>query len=81
MHIKKSSGPDTLPWGTLQVIVEIFELKPLIDTNCSDWSNVIQTMYLVFPLLHVILLSVVINSIKGLPFEDSQICHMQNRLN
>ena len=54
MHIKKSSGPNTLPWGTPQVIVDIFELKPLIDTNCSDWSNMIQTIYLVFPCYFVI---------------------------
>ena len=34
MYMKKCSGPNTDFWGTPQVKLDIFELKPLIDTNC-----------------------------------------------
>ena len=34
MDTGKSYGPNTDPWGTPLVMVDIFELKPLIETNC-----------------------------------------------
>ena len=34
MYVRKSNGPNTDPWGTPLVMVDIFELKPLIETNC-----------------------------------------------
>ena len=33
MYIRKSNGPNTDPGGTPLVMVDIFELKPLIETN------------------------------------------------
>ena len=37
MYIRKSNGPNTDPWETPLEMVDIFELKPLIETNCF-WS-------------------------------------------
>ena len=34
MYSKKSKGPKTDPCGTFSVILEVFDAKPLIDTNC-----------------------------------------------
>ena len=33
MYIKKSNGSSTDPWRTRKVTVDIFELKPLIETD------------------------------------------------
>ena len=37
MYIRKSNGSNTDPWGTPLVMVDVSELKPLIETNCF-WS-------------------------------------------
>ena len=37
MYIRKSNGPNTGSWETPLVVVDIFELKSLIETNCF-WS-------------------------------------------
>ena len=36
-YVRKSNGPNTDRWGTPLVMVDIFELKQLIETNCF-WS-------------------------------------------
>ena len=33
IYIKKSNGSSTDPWRTRKVTVDIFELKPLIETD------------------------------------------------
>ena len=33
MYVRKSSGPYNDPWGTPQINVDIFELKPLIQAR------------------------------------------------
>ena len=52
MYIRKSNGPNTDPWGTPLVIVDIFELKPLLKQTVSNQLNMIQTIYLTFLLVH-----------------------------
>ena len=40
MYIRKTNGPNTDPWGMSLVLVDMFELKPLVKTDC-----LIQTIY------------------------------------
>ena len=39
MYIRKSKGPKTDPCGTLHVILEVLDSKPLIDTNCLRFDK------------------------------------------
>ena len=39
MYSRNKKGPKTDPCGTPQVILEILDAKPLIDTNCLRSAN------------------------------------------
>ena len=80
MYIRKSKSPNIDPCGTLHVILEVLDAKPLTDTNCLRFAKYDSNHLFANPLFHndIICSTECYDPQYLKPSEGQRKCHMQS---